>query len=233
VVPLKALRRDRGRRMDRGTCERSTLAVRLPAVHAIAQKHCLLLPFVAAHRAMPDFIRNTTAADVQPRRDVLRVRRHAALLRPLNDGQVISSWSALQRCSRMRSILCESAVPDRAQPRRCRTLIGRVHRPLQRAITCQLGVRRRPSGHLDSYRMMPLRVSDAMQCAAGLCSALATQIDAGAPPMSGSPSPQRFRRRPGQRSAQSRVVVPGPARSHRRSSSRRRNPKRHRFAAAR
>jgi hypothetical protein len=36
--------------------------------------------------------------------------------------------------------------------------------------------------------MMPLRVSDAIQSAAGLCSALAAQVDAGAPPMSGSPS---------------------------------------------
>jgi hypothetical protein len=36
--------------------------------------------------------------------------------------------------------------------------------------------------------MKPLRVSDAMQSAAARCKALAAQIDAGAPPASGSPS---------------------------------------------
>jgi hypothetical protein len=36
--------------------------------------------------------------------------------------------------------------------------------------------------------MMPLRVSDAIQSAAGLCSAAAAQVAAGAPPPSGSPS---------------------------------------------
>jgi hypothetical protein len=36
--------------------------------------------------------------------------------------------------------------------------------------------------------MKPLRVSDALQSAAGRCSALAAQVDAGAPPAAGSPS---------------------------------------------
>lgn len=36
--------------------------------------------------------------------------------------------------------------------------------------------------------MKPLRVSDALQYAAGRYSALAAQVDAGAPPASGSPS---------------------------------------------
>jgi hypothetical protein len=36
--------------------------------------------------------------------------------------------------------------------------------------------------------MKPLRVSDALQAAADRCSALAAQVDAGAPPASGSPS---------------------------------------------
>jgi hypothetical protein len=36
--------------------------------------------------------------------------------------------------------------------------------------------------------MMPLRVSDAIQSAAGLCSAAAAQFAAGAPPLSGSPT---------------------------------------------
>jgi hypothetical protein len=43
-------------------------------------------------------------------------------------------------------------------------------------------------GPLTLTRMMPLRVSDAMQSAASLCSALAAQVDAGAPPIPGSPS---------------------------------------------
>lgn len=36
--------------------------------------------------------------------------------------------------------------------------------------------------------MRPLRVSDAIQSAANLCSELAAQLDIGAPPVSGSPS---------------------------------------------
>jgi hypothetical protein len=36
--------------------------------------------------------------------------------------------------------------------------------------------------------MKPLRVSDALGAAADRCSALAAQVDAGAPPASGSPS---------------------------------------------
>jgi hypothetical protein len=47
---------------------------------------------------------------------------------------------------------------------------------------------RRSVGHLDSCPMMPLRVSDAIQSAEGLCSAAAAQVAAGAPPLSGSPT---------------------------------------------
>jgi hypothetical protein len=51
-----------------------------------------------------------------------------------------------------------------------------------------MSVHRRLLGHLNSGHMKPLRVSDAIQSAAGRCSALAAQVEAGVPPASGSPS---------------------------------------------
>lgn len=50
------------------------------------------------------------------------------------------------------------------------------------------GVHRSGLRPLDLCRMTPLRVSDAIQSAAGLCGELAAQFDASAPSISGSPS---------------------------------------------
>lgn len=81
---------------------------------------------------------------------------------------------------------------DRGQAAR-RTFCSSLRRATDRAatrpgLTRRFGDRRPSLGHLNSCHMRALQVSDAIQCAAGLCSELAARLDIAASPVSGPPS---------------------------------------------